>query len=101
MSVTKTLSSATSTRPLLAKSSRMTGLTRWNLQISSSVGMRPVFLSGRGAISVVRSAYLVPSGRLTSFRNRRMPRIGLPMRPGELKTYRSAGGGRFASTSRM
>ena len=58
----------------------MIGRTRWNRQISSSVGIRPVFSSGCGVISVVRTAYLVPAGSSTAFRKRRTPRIGLPIR---------------------
>ena len=77
------------------------GRTRWYLQVSSSVGIRPVFLSGFGAISVVRTAYRVPARSWRSSRNRRMPRMGLPNRPGELNRYRSAGGNAFGSTSWM
>ena len=66
-----------------------------------SVGIRPVFLSGVGAISVVRMAYDVPAGRLTFFRKRRMRPIGLPMRPGELNRYRSARDSSAGLTSRM
>jgi len=49
-------------------------------------------LSGFGAASVVSTAYLVPAGSPTFFRNRRMLPMGLPIRPGELNRYRSAGG---------
>ncbi len=79
----------------------MMGRTFWYVQISSSVGIRPVFLSGFGAISVVRSAYLVPAGSWSSLRKRCMPRMGFPKRPGELNTYRSAGGNAFGVTSWM
>ena len=63
--VTSTLSSATLTSPAPSRSSFMIGRTRCHLASSSSVGIRPVFLSGRGAISVVRMAYLVPAGSRT------------------------------------
>lgn len=43
----------------------MIGLTRWYLASCSSVGTRPVFLSGFGIASVVRIAYREPAGRLT------------------------------------
>ena len=69
----------------------MIGMTRCHFATSSSVGTRPVFLSGCGASSVARIAYSVPAGSLTFFRNRRMLPIGLPIRPGELNRYRSAG----------
>ena len=46
-------------------------------------------------------AYGVPAGSSTFFRKRRMPPMGLPMRPGELNTYGSAGGGSFGVASRM
>src|SRR5207248_3348589 len=88
-------------RPFCASASFMIGRTCWNLQISSSVGVRPVLLSGRGAISVVRSAYFVPAGSDTSFRKRRISRIGPPMRPGELNTYRSADGTSLGLIFRM
>jgi hypothetical protein len=79
----------------------MIGRTRWYLVSSCSVGIRPVFLSGLGAASVVRMAYLVPAGSFTFFRKRRMLPIGLPKRPGELNRYRSAGDSSFGFTSRM
>ena len=79
----------------------MSGLMRCHLASSSSVGIRPVFLSGFGAISVVRRAYLVPAGSCTFFRKRRMLRMGRPMRPGELNTYRSAGASALGVASRM
>ena len=43
----------------------MIGRTRCHFASSSSVGRRPVFLSGFGAVSVVRTAYLVPAGNRT------------------------------------
>jgi Beta-lactamase len=101
MPVTSTLPSATLTRPLPCSRSFMMGMTRCHLAISSSVGSRPVFLSGCGANSVVRTAYFVPGGRLTLLRKRRIAPIGLPMRPGELKRYRSAGSSSFGLASRM
>src|SRR5215211_478584 len=99
--VTSTLSSATLTSPAPCKSSFTIGRTRCHLASSSSVGICPVFLSGCGAISVVRMAYLVPAGRRSFLRNRRMPPMGLPMRPGELNRYRSAVGSRSGRAARM
>jgi len=100
--VTNTLSSATSTSPLPCRTSFMIGRTRCPVAInSSSVGTRPVFLSGRGAASVVKMAYLVPAGSTTFFRNWRIPRMGLPKRPGELNRYKSAAGKSSGLASRM
>ena len=42
-------------------------------------------------------AYGMPAESSTFFRKRRMPPMGLPMRPGELSTYGPAGGGSFGA----
>ena len=41
---------------------------------------------------VEKIAHLVPTGRLTSFRDRRIPPMGFPMRPGEPRIFGSARG---------
>ena len=46
-------------------------------------------------------AYGMPAGSSTFFSKRRMPPMGLPMRPGELNTYGPAGGGSFGVATRM
>lgn len=79
----------------------MMGWMCCHLAISSGVGILPVFLSGWGAPSVLKMAYLVPRGKLTFFRKRCIEPIGLPTRPGEPKTYRSAGGSSLGVASRM
>ena len=78
----------------------MIGRARVHLASCCSLGTCPA-LSGCGAASVVKMAYLVPAGSSTFLRNRRMPPIGLPNRAGELNRYRSAGGGCFGLASRM
>jgi len=87
--VTYTLSSATSTRPFPWRIPFMTGLTHCPIcTSSSSVGARPVCLFSFGAASVVKTEYRAPEGRVKACRNRHIPWIGLPNRPGELNRYR-------------
>ena len=97
---TLTLPSATSASPLPCRISFMIGRTRVHRASCCSLGTCPA-LSGCVATSVVKTAYLVPAGSSTFFRNRRMLPIGLPKRAGELNRYRSAGGSSFGFASRM
>ena len=80
----------------------MMGRTRCHFASFFLGRQTPGLLSGFGAASVVRTAYLVPAGNSTLLQEAaHAARSACPCDPGELNTYRSAGDNSVALTSRM